>query len=253
MSGAIAAQADGRVAVKETLTGVAVGPLLRDFAQKDTLEGKGTVALDVNAAGKTVNTMKKSLAGTARVALKDGAIKGINLAEVFRRAKTALGSSDAKAQARDAQQTDFSEMTASFTLKNGVAHNEDLDIKAPLFRVSGKGDIDIGNSTIDYVTKATVVQRPKARAAPISRSSPALRCRCASSGPSTRSSIRSTTRRRDGVREVKAGERLKGALEERLGIAKPPAGGEQAAPGGPPSGQGSSGNALDKLKGLLGR
>ncbi|HET7365347.1 MAG TPA: hypothetical protein VFJ70_17405, partial [Burkholderiales bacterium] len=48
----------------------------------------------------------------------------------------------------------------------------------------------------------------------------------------------------------KAGERIKGALEERLGIAKPPAGGDQAAP----SGQGSSGNnPLDKLKGLLGR
>jgi hypothetical protein len=52
----------------------------------------------------------------------------------------------------------------------------------------------------------------------------------------------------------KAGERLKGALEERLGIAKPRAGGEQAAPGSEQSGQGSSGNnPLDKLKGLLGR
>ncbi|TMH30997.1 MAG: AsmA family protein, partial [Betaproteobacteria bacterium] len=69
MTGALAAQADGRVGVKETLNGVAVGPLLRDMAQKDVLEGKGTVALDVNAAGKTVDTMKKSLAGTARVQL----------------------------------------------------------------------------------------------------------------------------------------------------------------------------------------
>ena len=119
------------------------------------------MTLDVNAAGKTVNTMKKSLAGNARVALKDGAIKGINLAEVFRSAKTALGSSEQKAQAREAQQTDFSEMTASFVIKNGVAHNEDLDVKAPLFRISGKGDIDIGNSKIDYVTNATVVASTK--------------------------------------------------------------------------------------------
>ena len=251
MSGAISAQADGRVALKETMNGVNVGPLLRDAAQKDLLEGKGTVALDVNAAGKSVNAMKKALAGTVRVALKDGAIKGINLAEVFRRAKTTLGSADAKAQAREAQQTDFSEMTASFTIKNGVAHNEDLDVKAPLFRISGKGDIDIGNSTIDYVTNATVVATTKGQGGsdlaqlsgltvPVHLVGPfdALKYQVDYSAAATQ------------FAKSKAGERIRSAIEERLGIAKPPAGGEQAAP----SGQGSSGtNPLDKLKGLLGR
>jgi len=33
---------------------------------------------------------------------------------VFRKAKTALGSQEARAEARQTQQTDFSEMTASF-------------------------------------------------------------------------------------------------------------------------------------------
>src|ERR671935_319802 len=254
MQGAISAQADGRVAVKETMNGVNVGPLLRDFAQKDTLEGKGTVALDVNAAGKSVNAMKKSLAGTARLALKDGAIKGINLAEVFRRAKSALGSSEQKAQAREVQQTDFSEMTASFVIKNGVAHNEDLDVKAPLFRISGKGDIDIGNSKLDYVTKATVVATTKGQGGadleqlsgltvPVRLVGPfdALKYHVDYAGAATQ------------FARSKAGERLKGALEERLGIAKPRAGGEQAAPGGEQSGQGSSGsNPPDKLKGLPG-
>jgi AsmA protein len=257
MNGALSAQADGRVVVKETLTGVAVGPLLRDFAQKDTLEGKGTVALDVNAAGKTVNTMKKSLAGTARVQLKDGAIKGINLAEVFRKAKTALGSQDAKAQAREAQQTDFSEMTASFTIKNGVAHNEDLDVKSPLFRISGKGDIDIGNSSLDYVTNATVVATTKGQegtdleqlsglTVPVRLSGPfdALKYHVDYAGAASQ------------FAKSKAGERIRGALEERLGIAKPKAG-EQAAPGGQqqqPGDQSSSGSsAVDRLRGLLGR
>src|SRR5438270_3676424 len=253
MSGALSAQADGRVAVKETLTGVAVGPLLRDAAQKDLLEGKGTVALDVTAGGKTVNTMKKSLAGTARLALKDGAIEGINLAEVFRRAKTALGSSEQKAQAREAQQTDFSEMTASFTIKNGIAHNEDLDVKAPLFRISGKGDIDVGNSRIDYVTNATVVASTKGQGGADLAQLSGLTVPVRLVGPFDALKYHvDYTAAATNLAKSKAGERLKGALEERLGIAKPPAG-EQAAPGGQPSGQGSSGNALDKLKGLLGR
>jgi AsmA protein len=255
MQGALSAQADGRVAVKETLNGVAVGPLLRDLAQKDMLEGKGTVTLDVNAAGKSVNAMKKALAGTARVALKDGAIKGINLAEVFRRAKTALGSSEAKSEAREAQKTDFSEMTASFTIKNGVAHNEDLDAKSPLFRISGKGDIDIGNSTIDYVTNATVVASTKGQGGADLAQLSGLTVPVHLVGPfdALKYQVDYTAAATQFARS-KAGERLKGALEERLGIAKPPAGGDQAAPAGAQSGQGSSGNnALDKLKGLLGR
>jgi len=255
MSGALSAQADGRVALKETLNGVNVGPLLRDVAQKDVLEGKGTVALDVNAAGKSVNALKKALAGTARVQLKDGAIKGINLAEVFRRAKTALGSSEEKAQAREAQQTDFSEMTASFNIKNGVAHNDDLDMKAPLFRVTGKGDIDIGNSKIDYVTNATVVATTKGQGGADLAQLSGLTVPVHLVGPfdALKYQVDYTAAATQFARS-KAGERLKGALEERLGISKPQAGGEQAAPGGNQPGQGSSGNnALDKLKGLLGR
>jgi AsmA protein len=52
-------------------------------------------------------------------------------------------------------------MIASFTIKNGVAHNEDLSIKAPLFRIGGNGDIDIGNETINYTAKPTIVSSLK--------------------------------------------------------------------------------------------
>jgi AsmA protein len=42
-----------------------------------------------------------------------------------------------------------------------VAHNDDLSVKAPLVRVGGAGDIDIGNSRLDYVAKASVVSTSK--------------------------------------------------------------------------------------------
>jgi len=157
VAGAIAAQADGnRVTVKEKLTGINIGPLLRDFAQQDRLEGRGNLSLDVAAAGPTVEAIKKALAGSARIDLKDGAIKGVNIAQVLRKAKSRLSGEQSEA-ASQTEKTDFSEFTASFTIKNGVAHNEDLDVKSPLVRITGRGDIDIGNSRIDYVTKAAVV------------------------------------------------------------------------------------------------
>ena len=146
-----------RVALKETLTNIAVGPLLRDFAEQDRVEGRGNVSLDVATAGKSVNAMKSALAGSAKVQLRDGAIKGVNVGELLRKARSALGGGGGEGQADAKEKTDFSELSASFVIKNGVAHNEDLDVKAPLFRVGGAGDIDIGKSTIDYVAKATVV------------------------------------------------------------------------------------------------
>ncbi len=145
-----------RVTLKETLTNIAVGPLLRDLAEQDRVEGRGNVSLDVSAAGKTVNALKSALAGSAKVHLRDGAIKGVDIGALLRKARSALGSGSS--QAADAKEkTDFSELSASFSIKNGVAHNEDLEVKAPLFRLDGAGDIDIGKSTIDYVAKASVV------------------------------------------------------------------------------------------------
>ncbi|HXM81338.1 MAG TPA: AsmA family protein [Burkholderiales bacterium] len=149
-----------RIALKETLTNVSVGPLLRDAAQQDRLEGRGNVALDVTAAGASVNTMKRSLAGSAKVQLRDGAIKGINIAEILRKARAAVGKQSGEA-ADSKDKTDFSELSASFTIKNGVAHNEDLDIKSPLLRIGGAGDIDVGRSAINYVVKASVVATAK--------------------------------------------------------------------------------------------
>jgi AsmA protein len=161
LSGALSLDSNAnRIALKETLSNVSVGPLLRDLAQQDRLEGKGNVALDVTAAGATVSTMKRSLAGAAKVRLRDGAIKGINIAEILRKARAALGKQSGEA-ADSKDKTDFSELSASFTIKNGVAHNDDLDLKSPLLRIGGVGDIDIGRSTISYVVKASVVATSK--------------------------------------------------------------------------------------------
>jgi AsmA protein len=163
ISGELAVDANkNSVSLKEQLQNVSIGPILRDFAGQDRLEGRGNVALDVTTAGATVNAMKRALNGTAKVQLRDGAVKGINLGEILRKARSALGggSREQAAAADEAgkkPQTDFTEMSASFTIKNGVAHNEDLDAKAPAFRIGGAGDINIPASTLDYVVKASIV------------------------------------------------------------------------------------------------
>jgi len=160
LSGTLTADAEGnKVHVKETVQNVALGALLRDVAQKDVLEGRGNVALDVQSAGGTVTALKKALAGNARIELKDGAIKGVNLADSARNVKAALGAKQAKPDA--SQKTDFSEMSASFKISNGVAHNDDLKAQSPFLRLGGAGNLDIGNNGIDYLARATLAATSK--------------------------------------------------------------------------------------------
>ncbi len=164
VAGAITANATTppRFTVKQNFSKVNVGPLLKDVLDKDILEGQGNIALDVATAGATVTQLKKALDGSAKIELKDGAVKGINLAAAIRSAQSMLtgaggGAASQQGTASAQDKTDFSEFGASFKIANGVAHNEDLALKSPLIRVGGKGDINIGEDRVDYTVSATVV------------------------------------------------------------------------------------------------
>jgi len=121
------------------------------------LEGKGNVTLDVTTRGTLVSELKRALNGSARMELRDGAIKGIDLAGAVRSVKSNIGGQDAEGSGSQKEKTDFSELTASFAIKNGVAHNEDLSLKSPFLRVTGAGDVDIGADSVNYVVKTGIV------------------------------------------------------------------------------------------------
>lgn len=162
LSGSVSAMASSppRLATRQTLRNINLGALLQDATGKNPIDGKGDVALDVSASGATVPQLKKGLNGTTSLQLKDGAINGINVAATLRhaKAKIGLGQPSAEQGTTAAQEkTDFTELSGSFKIANGVAHNDDLSAKTPLLRLGGSGDIDLGAERLDYTVKATVV------------------------------------------------------------------------------------------------
>lgn len=155
------------IAFKQTLSRVSVGPLLQDTINNDMLSGTGTVKLDITTKGNTVNNFKKSLAGNSSLALADGALKGIDIAGQIRGIKNKVNMLKGKAvetESDDTAKTDFSELTATFTIKDGIAHNEDLAMKAPILRLAkgnSRGDVNIGSETINYTATPTIVKSIK--------------------------------------------------------------------------------------------
>ncbi len=67
------------------------------------------------------------------------------------------GKRDAEQGAVAGEKTDFSELTASFDIKNGIAHNGDFLAKSPFLRLTGEGDINLPDSSLNYLAKAAVV------------------------------------------------------------------------------------------------
>jgi uncharacterized protein involved in outer membrane biogenesis len=160
------ARATPNIVFKQSMKDVAVGPLMLDAINNDMLDGRGSVNIDVTTTGNSVGALKKSLSGNASLNLADGALKGVDIAGSIRDIKSKVNFLKAKDSvgADSKKKTDFSELTATFNIKNGVAHNEDLAMKAPILRL-GKGDsrgeIDIANETINYLAKPTIVKSLK--------------------------------------------------------------------------------------------
>ncbi len=159
---ALAEASTGRIGIKGAASGIDINAALKDVAAKDSMEGTGRVTMDIEATGRTVGELKSRLQGQLALQLRDGAIKGINLAKSLRQAKAAIGlKQDAVQKASETEKTDFSELSASFQIANGVARSTDLDMKSPFLRLGGEGDIDIGKGRIDYVARATVTGTSK--------------------------------------------------------------------------------------------
>ena len=121
-------------------------PLLRDAMSLENLEGIGTLTFNLATSGRSQREMMQTLSGSGELRFVDGAIRGVNLADMVRNVQDAfLGVKNT-----GAQKTDFTEMGGTFKIINGVLANSDLSLLGPLVRLTGRGQVNIANRTINY-------------------------------------------------------------------------------------------------------
>jgi len=123
---------------------------------KDRLSGKGQFNSTIAMRGNSVNAIKRSMNGKLDFRFDDGAVKGINLAQTIRETKAKFGGKPAP-KSDEPQQTDFSTLSGSGEIKNGVLTNKDLLAKSPYLRVTGAGKINLVKEAMDYVVKTVIV------------------------------------------------------------------------------------------------
>mgnify|MGYP000399627210 CR=1 FL=1 len=155
-----ARQQPARYQVHKRVQGVDVRPLLQTLAQTDLLEGKGDLEVEVQGSGLSEQALRSRMQGKVNLKLSDGALHGINLAEMIREARATLTGKGAD-QVKEARKTDFSALTASFQIANGVARSDDIQLLAPALRVKGQGQTALVPETLDFLFLTSVVESSK--------------------------------------------------------------------------------------------
>lgn len=154
--------AQQRLTLQATASDILIQALLKDVAQQEPLDGRGRLQLDLQTGGASTRALEQALAGSATLQLRDGAVRGINLAQRLREAKALLSlRKDANSQAQRSEKTDFSELVATFQIQHGVAENRDLNLKSPFLRVVGEGRIDLPARQLDYTVRSMLIGSAK--------------------------------------------------------------------------------------------
>lgn len=147
-----ASQATSAVGLDFDLAGVQANPLLSDAMDLTRLEGTANGTVSVTGHGASQRAIVSSLDGSGKVQFLNGAIRGIDIPAMVRNVTSAFTGGQG-----GQQKTDFSEMSGTFTIKNGILTNNDMAMQSPLLRVSGKGTVDIPKQTVDYRLEPTMV------------------------------------------------------------------------------------------------
>lgn len=129
---------------------VQIQPVLRALAQNDMLSGSLQMETRIHGVGLLPDAAVSRLNGTGNVLLRDGSIRGFDIAAILRNLKD-FG------QGSGAEKTDFSQLSGSFHITNGVARNDDLFVASPLFRLTGYGLVNLPGKVMDYHLKPRLV------------------------------------------------------------------------------------------------
>lgn len=150
--------------INANLQNLQAGPLLKDLTGQDKLIGQGRFKMTANTTGNTISAIKRTLNGNMDFKFENGAVKGVNLAKIIRQTKARFEGKTLPAS-NEPEQTDFSELSGSAKITNGVINNKDLLAKSPFLRVNGAGTVNLPKETLNYTVETRIVSTTKGQGA----------------------------------------------------------------------------------------
>ncbi len=131
-------------------------PLFMDASAFDWLSGDLTGQVRLASGGGTLGELRGRLQGEAQMALRNGALEGLDLPAILSR----LQSGDiSQIRREEGTTTQFARLDATWTINIGVASTDDLKLEGPFVSATGDGDVDIRQEQIDLKLRPRITPR----------------------------------------------------------------------------------------------
>jgi AsmA protein len=150
-----------KIQMEEQLTGIQLGPFLKDAGIFDKFSGESELKLALTAQGLDADAVKRTLNGTVSVAALNGKIEGVDLQKIIadaRRLRDTARGRTVTVEAAPSDETAFSSLRAHIRVTNGLASTDDLALEGPVVRARGQGKADLVKETLDARLQVTLAE-----------------------------------------------------------------------------------------------
>lgn len=153
---------DGRLTLQLRGDDLGMRAMLADAIGYDGLHHRARIDAELNSRGANVGALRSALGGRLGRTLRPAGLCGVDLTQTLSAWRTLAASGSDVLASSAARQTDFIALAASFELRNGMAHGNDLQGASEFLRVSGEGSFDLAQGRLDHLLRTRGVNTASA-------------------------------------------------------------------------------------------
>jgi AsmA protein len=148
------------ISVDEKVQGASLTPLVRAMFEQENVSGTIAGSFKLSGKGATLSQIRSDLDGNMAFELKDGAWEGTDVWHQLRTAR-ALFRKEPPPEREGPPRTEFTSVVATGTVTDGLFRNDDLLAELPFLQLTGKGNVDLAEGSVDYQLQARVLEKPE--------------------------------------------------------------------------------------------
>ncbi len=148
------------VSANENINGVNLAAMAKALFDTDNISGTINGQFVVSGSGQRLSAIRRDLDGNMSFELADGALEGTDVWYQLRKAR-ALFRQQVPPEPTLPARTEFSAVTATGVITDGVFQNDDFLAELPFLRLTGAGMVDLVSTEVDYGLQVSVFDRPE--------------------------------------------------------------------------------------------
>lgn len=149
-----------QLSVNEFINDVNIAAMLESMYGVTNVTGTVNANFALAGAGHAMSDIASDLDGSMSFELADGAWQGVDVWQQLRSARAIYKREDPP-EPRLPARTEFTAITASGAVTDGVFNNDNLVAELPFLRVTGTGQVNLGSRELDYSVQARILETPE--------------------------------------------------------------------------------------------